>query len=403
MLVEVFNVTFNFCMISRKLKCFFPFEGMHPNSYRTASSMNTFNNKLSLYIPRVTPECADVALMTAKFAELEIGEVRRIDFVEKISANGYPYFQAFVHFESWNDCQTTRNMQERIADPNRQCRIVYNDPWYWVLLKNNNPLSDTEYRLEQRIIDLEQQVAEQGTTIAQMETHLQHIAQMDAGAEWMEDHPIEDHVSSLEGLAQHTRMTVDELVLEDENMPNAEEQAWLNEQIDLAEDQRLQQEMMMECDCCSDCSSETDSDMPSLIDGEDEDWLPEDSEDEESDDDEDDEDDVFDKLEAAIEQGHVITRQASDGGPDRKRARMGPIYQVGEICHDENGTAYVWTGHSWSQVDGGPVPMDVDSDDEQDVDALAAQFGQMQISDPYNASSSPKSRHAFSNMMCDNC
>merc|ERR1711937_235920 len=89
------------------------------------------NNNLSLYIPRVTPEWADFDRMTAKFLELKVGKVRRIDFVEKTSANGYQYYQAFVHFETWNDCQKTRHMQERIADPNRQCRLVYDDPWYW--------------------------------------------------------------------------------------------------------------------------------------------------------------------------------------------------------------------------------------------------------------------------------
>ena len=412
MLAEVFNVPFNFPGNSRKLKCFFPFGGMHPNSYRTASSMNTFNNQLSLYIPRVTPEWADLDRMAAKFLELEVGKVRRIDFVEKTSANGYQYYQAFVHFETWNDCQTTRHMQERIADPNRQCRLVYNDPWYWLLLKNNNPLSDTEYRLEQRIIDLEQRLDQNDELIASLQQHadssdywlgaaLRHIEQLDETQHHLSlgTAPAEDYVTSLEGLSEHTRMTLEEL---NASQPNAEEQAWLDEQ--------LLQQFDQEDGECGCCCSESDS-MPSLID-DDEEWVPEDSEDEDSDEESDedyaemsggDDDDQYDRLEAAIESGHVITRQASDGGPDRKRARMGPLYQVGEICHDENGTAYVWTGHSWA--DHGPVPMDIDSEDEleqttDDVDALAAQFERLNLDEDDN---NTKMRLAFTHQMCDNC
>ncbi len=227
---------------------------MYPNSYRTASSMNTFNNQLSLYIPRVTPEWADADRMIAKFAELEVGVVRRIDFVEKVSDNGYTYHQAFVHFESWNDCQTTRNMQERIADPNRQCRLVYDDPWYWMLLKNKNPLSDTEYRLEQRIIDLEQRLDQNDQLFASLQQraesseywlgaalrHIEHLEDTQtnywSGADWDRapaTNPPENYTTSLEGLAEHTRLTLEDLLNDEDEKLTQEEREWLDEQIRL--------------------------------------------------------------------------------------------------------------------------------------------------------------------------
>ena len=402
---------------------------MYPNSYRTASSMNTFNNQLSLYIPRVTPEWADADRMIAKFAELEVGVVRRIDFVEKVSDNGYTYHQAFVHFESWNDCQTTRNMQERIADPNRQCRLVYDDPWYWMLLKNKNPLSDTEYRLEQRIIDLEQRLDQNDQLFASLQQraesseywlgaalrHIEHLEDTQtnywSGADWDRapaTNPPENYTTSLEGLAEHTRLTLEDLLNDEDEKLTQEEREWLDEQIRLTQELPDEPEEG-ECSCddeCHACWTSEISDcesMPELVEG-DEEWLPEDEEDSDEDSDEDTEnDDDYSALEEAIERGHIVTRQASDGGPDRKRARMGPLYQVGDVCHDENGTAYVWIGHSWAEVEHDEAePMEIDSEEEpdEDVDALTAQFERLNLGEDEN---NTKERLAFTHQMCDNC
>ena len=59
----------------------------------------TFNNKLSLFIPRVVPEWASQDLIADKFKMLDIGTISRVDFLEKSSANGVKYYQAFLHFE----------------------------------------------------------------------------------------------------------------------------------------------------------------------------------------------------------------------------------------------------------------------------------------------------------------
>ncbi len=202
-------------------------------------------------------------------------------------------------------------------------------------------------------------------------------------------------------------MTLEEL---NACQPNAEEQAWLDEQI------RQTQQFDQEDGECSCCSFECDDD--------DEEWVPEDSEDESEESDTDyaemsggDDDDQYDRLEAAIESGHVVTRQASDGGPDRKRARMGPLYQVGEICHDENGTAYIWTGHNWDEMEhDGAVPMEIDSEEEEedartahgaplpgdqyDMDDLEEHFARLSLNAEDN---NTKMRLAFTHQMCDNC
>ena len=128
----------------------------------TSSNMNTgmtFDNKLSLCIPRVVSEWANKDLITNKFQSLNIGTIKRIDFVEKSSANGIKYYMAFLHFEQWEDNPATRNIQHKILNEETGARLVYDEPWYWILLKNNNPISDEEAALQERITQLEQQVA----------------------------------------------------------------------------------------------------------------------------------------------------------------------------------------------------------------------------------------------------
>ena len=119
----------------------------------------TFDDKLSLCIPRVVSEWANKDLITNKFQSLNIGTIKRVDFVEKSSANGIKYYVAFLHFEQWEDNQATRNIQYKILNEETSARLVYDEPWYWILLKNNNPISDEEAALQERVTQLEQQVA----------------------------------------------------------------------------------------------------------------------------------------------------------------------------------------------------------------------------------------------------
>ena len=124
----------------------------------------TFNNKLSLFIPRVVPEWASQEMITTKFNALDIGTIERVDFLEKVGSNGVKYYQAFLHFEMWEDNAVTRNIQEKIVNPEQTAKLVYDEPWYWILLKNNNPLTQEEVAanaaLQERVVALKQQVTE---------------------------------------------------------------------------------------------------------------------------------------------------------------------------------------------------------------------------------------------------
>jgi hypothetical protein len=90
---------------------------------------------LSLYIPHVFENISEKK-MKEVFEDQGLGKVKNIDFIEKMDKNGKIYKTAFVHFECWYDSIITRNFQERIKNPNKEARIVYNDPWFWVCFEN---------------------------------------------------------------------------------------------------------------------------------------------------------------------------------------------------------------------------------------------------------------------------
>jgi hypothetical protein len=121
--------------------------------------MTQFNSQLSLYIPRVTPEWADEDAIATQFHEQNIGYVERVDLIHKVGENGKEYYQAFIHFDHWYQTNVAYNIQDRINDPERQARLIYDDPWYWMLLCNTKPRTEGERRLEARIQALEHALA----------------------------------------------------------------------------------------------------------------------------------------------------------------------------------------------------------------------------------------------------
>ena len=90
---------------------------------------------MSLYIPHVFGNVTkEMMIKTIEFQGL--GKVNKIDFVEKMGKNGKIYNTAFVHFEYWYDNISAVHFQDRVKDTNKEARIVYKDPWFWVCFEN---------------------------------------------------------------------------------------------------------------------------------------------------------------------------------------------------------------------------------------------------------------------------
>jgi hypothetical protein len=95
--------------------------------------MSTIQN-ISLYVPHVFANYskADVAKVFNEY----VGDVKEVDFVSKKSHDGRPYNAAYIHFHAWHNNHATVNLQARVLDPAQEARIVYDDPWYWIVLEN---------------------------------------------------------------------------------------------------------------------------------------------------------------------------------------------------------------------------------------------------------------------------
>jgi hypothetical protein len=89
----------------------------------------------SLYIPHIFANFSK-EFVAGVFEKLQIGKVKNIDFVLKVNSQGKEYNAAYIHFEYWNDTIASRNFHSRVVDSKDEARIVYDEPWFWVVLEN---------------------------------------------------------------------------------------------------------------------------------------------------------------------------------------------------------------------------------------------------------------------------
>jgi len=101
-------------------------------------NMNAFpvDNTLSLYIPHVFPNI-DEERISRIFRNLDIGNISRVDFVAKFDRQGKEYNSAYIHFAQWFNTPVATNFQTRVMDPKVEAKLVYDDPWFWVILPNS--------------------------------------------------------------------------------------------------------------------------------------------------------------------------------------------------------------------------------------------------------------------------
>lgn len=119
--------------------------------------MNSTDNNMSLYIPYVRLDI-EKEFMADLFGYLDIGCVSRIDFIIKTNKYGTRYHSAYIHFERWYDTIVSYNFQERVKEKN--ARLVYDDPHYWIVFENNLTKNKQEQNPTKSIPVLEKEMAE---------------------------------------------------------------------------------------------------------------------------------------------------------------------------------------------------------------------------------------------------
>lgn len=103
-----------------------------------------FDNQMSLFIPRVFLNITHNRIRYVFEDMLMFGKVRRVDM--KLHRSG-KYYSAYVYFERWAESKSTIHFQEKI-NSKMKALVVYDDPWNWVVLKNNmEKQNDVEYNI----------------------------------------------------------------------------------------------------------------------------------------------------------------------------------------------------------------------------------------------------------------
>lgn len=93
-----------------------------------------FMENISLYIPHVFKNISGKRIAQV-FESLRIGKVSHVNFLEKVGKNGR-YNSVYIHFNYWYTNTAAYNFQDRVRDPAKEARIVYDEPWYWVVVEN---------------------------------------------------------------------------------------------------------------------------------------------------------------------------------------------------------------------------------------------------------------------------
>jgi len=121
-------------------------------------------NNISLYIPHVF-----VNITKEKISEifdiLSIGRVSHIDFVGKINGDGKPYNSAYIHFENWYNTDAAQCFQERVLNPDKEARLVYDDPWHWIVLENKATRNIPGQRKPRIVLDNETAISMYSTPV----------------------------------------------------------------------------------------------------------------------------------------------------------------------------------------------------------------------------------------------
>ena len=101
------------------------------------SAMGTMNidHELSVCIYGVKQEYANEDYFKNLFSKLDIADIHFVQFQANVYNNN---FNAIIYINKWHENVMVENLQSKILDQSQTARLVYDDPNYWVLHKNQN-------------------------------------------------------------------------------------------------------------------------------------------------------------------------------------------------------------------------------------------------------------------------
>ena len=103
----------------------------------------------SLCIPRVFKNITDKRIR-AIFYSLKLGFVERVDMVAKTSPKGDDFWRVFIHFSNWNERNPSAMQMREKLDSGDRVKIVYDEPWFWLISKSSAPRPEQYERRSNR-------------------------------------------------------------------------------------------------------------------------------------------------------------------------------------------------------------------------------------------------------------
>jgi hypothetical protein len=94
----------------------------------------------SLCIPRVFSNIT-AERITGVIESAGFGKVERVDLVQKTNEKGDKFQRAFIHLESWDNTSEAVYHRNEI-ESGRMVKIVYDQPWFWLIGKSFAPKPD---------------------------------------------------------------------------------------------------------------------------------------------------------------------------------------------------------------------------------------------------------------------
>jgi hypothetical protein len=91
----------------------------------------------SVCIPRIFNNIPTSKIVDT-FNSLQLGQVESIDIVFKKGNNDKIVKMAFIYFKKWYTNVSATNLRNKIEDPFCEAKLIYDDPWYWIILPNNS-------------------------------------------------------------------------------------------------------------------------------------------------------------------------------------------------------------------------------------------------------------------------
>lgn len=160
-------------------------------SSSSVSTMTSINQQLSLFVPYMFPNITE-ARVSAIFSALLLGEVHHVDFIPKTDKNGKSYNAAYIHFAFWHESDTAARFQERVTNPGKEARLVYDEPWFWIVLENTaikgSRAQETELVSSDYAAILEGKLAAAEKRIEDLEEDAwQRIAELEERVSYMEN------------------------------------------------------------------------------------------------------------------------------------------------------------------------------------------------------------------------